>query len=64
MDAETFKASAEAQKPLIQTDSPTGNDIGTMSAGRWKSLIGQLTELKVIAKPITAEECFVDVSKM
>jgi NitT/TauT family transport system substrate-binding protein len=64
MDAETFRASAEAQKPLIQTDSPTGNDIGSMSAGRWKTLIDQLTELKVINKPITAEECFADVTKL
>jgi NitT/TauT family transport system substrate-binding protein len=64
MDAETFTASAESQKPLIETDSPSGSDIGNMSLDRWKTLVQQLSELKVISKPVAPEECFVDPSKL
>lgn len=64
MDAETFKASAEAQKPLIQTESPTGADLGSMTLERWKTLVQQLVDLKAVSKPVAAEECFVDVAKL
>lgn len=64
MDAETFKASADAQKPLIIAESPDGSDLGNMSLPRWQTLIKQLTDLKVIDKPVVAEECFVEATKL
>ncbi len=61
MDAETFKASAEAQKPLIETDETKLAGLGVMTEARWKTLIEQLADLKVIDKPIDAKPCFFDV---
>jgi NitT/TauT family transport system substrate-binding protein len=62
MDAQTFADAAEAQKPLIdpsegRTKPPI---IGTMILPRWQELVQQLVELKVIEKPIQAEQCFTD----
>ena len=64
MDAGTFKDSAEAQKPLIVAESPDGSDLGTMSLPRWQTLVKQLTDLKVIDKPVAAAECFVVAEKL
>jgi NitT/TauT family transport system substrate-binding protein len=44
MDAETFSAAAEAQRPLIEIKAP----LGSMERARWETLAGQLVELKVI----------------
>jgi NitT/TauT family transport system substrate-binding protein len=64
MDAATFADSAEAQKPLIRADDPSGSDVGSMSLDRWKTLTNQLLELKAIAKAVPAESCFVDVKQL
>ncbi|HVT91154.1 MAG TPA: ABC transporter substrate-binding protein [Tepidisphaeraceae bacterium] len=58
MDAETFKASADAQKGLILNESTDGSDLGMMSVSRWQTLIQQLADLKSIDKLVPAQECF------
>ncbi len=63
MDAETFAASAESQKVLIETAETKANGLGVMTTDRWQTLIDQLTTLKVIDKPIAPAECFRDVTK-
>ncbi len=63
MDAETFKASAEAQKPLIETEETKQSGLGTMTEQRWNDLIAQLTDLKVIDKPVAATDCFINPAK-
>ncbi len=64
MDAQTFLDSAEAQIPLIETDETKRLGLGAMTLERWQTLVGQLNDLKAIAKPVAAEECFVDPSKL
>jgi NitT/TauT family transport system substrate-binding protein len=61
MDQETFATSAEAQKPLIETDESRQLGLGVMTTARWQTLIDQLAELKVIQTKPAAAECFVDV---
>lgn len=58
MDAQTFAEAAEAQKPLIV---PPGFDapLGSMTRERWQKLADQLVEMKVIEKPISPDECFI-----
>lgn len=58
MDAATFAASAEAQKPLIETDETRVHGLGHMTEARWQQLIEQLLEYGVIRSPIPAAECF------
>jgi NitT/TauT family transport system substrate-binding protein len=59
MDAATFTAAAEAQKPLIRTEQTDAGGLGMMTVGRWDQLSRQLLELKAIDKPIPATDCFV-----
>ncbi len=61
MDAATFAAAAEAQKPLIET---TKEPLGSMTAQRWEQLAKQLVELKVITQAPPATDCFVDVDSL
>ena len=49
---------ALAQKPLIQTDEKAA--LGTMTTQRWNVLAKQLTDLKVIDRPIPAGDCFIN----
>lgn len=63
MDLQTFAASAEAQKPLIETELTRSKGLGTMTQQRWQELIDQLLELKVIDKPVSASECFVNLGQ-
>lgn len=63
MDAPTFKASAEAQKSLIETDDTKKSGIGSMNLERWQTLIQQLVDLKVIDKPLDAAALFRDGTK-
>ncbi|MBJ6764143.1 ABC transporter substrate-binding protein [Myxococcaceae bacterium JPH2] len=48
MDAETFAAAAEAQKPLIDTEATRAQGLGTMSRKRWEQLAQQLVDLGTI----------------
>ena len=59
MDAETFRAAAEAQKPLIETDETKKSALGVMTLQRWETLCKQLVDLKVVEKAPPAAECFV-----
>lgn len=59
MDAETFAASAEAQKPLIDTQETQSSGLGTMTLARWTELVDQLADLKVIEKKPDPKDCFV-----
>jgi NitT/TauT family transport system substrate-binding protein len=58
MDAETFKASAAAQQPLIETADAQGLGLGAMTLERWQTLVRQLVDLKVIDKPVDPQSCF------
>ncbi|GIW77763.1 MAG: ABC transporter permease [Phycisphaerae bacterium] len=61
MDLTTFQASADAQKPLIQTTETRQTRLGIMTDTRWKQLLTQLHELKVIDQPIQPAECYRDL---
>ncbi len=63
MDAQTFKDSAEAQKPLIQSPDTEKLGLGAMTLTRWQTLVQQLIELKVIDQPVAPESCFVEPAK-
>jgi NitT/TauT family transport system substrate-binding protein len=63
MDAQTFKDSAAAQKPLIESADTKRLGLGAMTLDRWQTLVQQLVELKVIAKPVDAQTCFAELSK-
>ncbi len=63
MDAATFAAAAEAQKPFIQTDETKTNGLGTMTRSRWETLGKQLVDLKVVKQAPAADACFVNVEK-
>jgi NitT/TauT family transport system substrate-binding protein len=58
MDAQTFKASAEAQKTLIETEETKKAGIGSMTKERWQTLAQQLVELKVVDKSADAQDVF------
>jgi len=59
MDAETFTAAAEAQRPLIETDETKKSGLGVMTLERWETLCKQLVDLKVVDKAPPASVCFV-----
>ena len=59
MSADTFVASAEAQRPLIKTGS-TGL-VGEMTMARWQTLAEQLKEIKVIRQPVSVPDLFVNL---
>jgi NitT/TauT family transport system substrate-binding protein len=53
----TFTWKALRDGHFVQGDDPNGAQLGTMTRGRWKTMYGQLLELKVISKefdPTTA----------
>lgn len=56
MDAETFAAAAQAQKPLIETEETKSKGLGTMSRERWETLGRQLVELGLIDKAPSVDE--------
>ena len=53
MDAASFAAAAEAQKPLIEA-----GELGKMTKDRWQELTQQLRDLKVIDEIPPVGECF------
>jgi NitT/TauT family transport system substrate-binding protein len=53
MDAAAFAEVAEAQKPYIEAA-----ELGSMTAERWTTLIGQLAELGDIPQAMPAQDCF------
>ncbi len=63
MDAQTFKDSAAAQKPLIESADTKRLGLGAMTLDRWQTLVQQIVELRVIDKPVDAQASFLDLSK-
>ena len=65
MDAQTFAAVADAQKPLVENDDTKKNGLGTMTLDRWEQLVKQLIEIGVVdaAKAPAAMNCFVQPEK-
>jgi NitT/TauT family transport system substrate-binding protein len=53
MEAAAFTEVAEAQKSFIETA-----ELGSMTAERWTTLIGQLAELGDISQAMPAQDCF------
>ncbi len=61
MDLETFEAAAVAQRDLVESPDTQRLGLGAMTVERWKELIDQLVELKIVEKdkaPIP-NACFV-----
>jgi NitT/TauT family transport system substrate-binding protein len=56
MDAETFAAAAEAQKPLIETADTRAHGLGTMNRQRWETLSQQLVQLGIMDKAPAVDE--------
>jgi len=56
LDAETFAAAAEAQKPLIETEQTRTNGLGTMTRERWETLARQLVDLGIIEKAPSVDD--------
>ncbi|OJT24581.1 ABC transporter substrate-binding protein [Archangium sp. Cb G35] len=56
LDAETFAAAAQAQKPLIETEETRTRGLGSMSRERWETLGRQLVELGLIEKAPAVDE--------
>jgi NitT/TauT family transport system substrate-binding protein len=61
MDADTFAAAAEAQKPLIETAETKTRGIGSMTKERWDTLANQMVELKLIDKAPNTSDFLVTV---
>lgn len=61
MDASTFVMSAEAQKPLIETAETKKSGLGTMTEARWRKLVDQLADLKLIKGKPEAKDLFVNL---
>ncbi|HEX5747422.1 MAG TPA: ABC transporter substrate-binding protein [Archangium sp.] len=56
LDAETFAAAAQAQKPLIETEETRTQGLGFMSRTRWETLGRQLVELGLLEKAPAPDE--------
>lgn len=57
LDLETFKKSAEAQKPLIEKP---GGKLGLMTKARWEALIQQMKDLGLVKSPLKADDLFIN----
>jgi NitT/TauT family transport system substrate-binding protein len=62
MDAQTFAASAQVQKPLIETEETKAHGLGSMTADRWATLGRQLVEIKVLESAPAPESCFIQTN--
>jgi hypothetical protein len=60
MDAATFAAVAEAQKPHVTSDETTQRGPGTMTLTRWNTLVEQMTTAGVVRTPVDPASCFRD----
>lgn len=59
MDLATFGESSKAQEALIVTDETRARGLGVMTEVRWKQLVDQLYDLKLIKTKPVAKELFV-----
>jgi NitT/TauT family transport system substrate-binding protein len=55
MDAETFAAAAEAQRPFVESDDTKARGLGAMSKERWEMLAKQMGELGIVEKASAPE---------
>lgn len=60
MDLETFAASEKAQRPLIETAWTQKEGLGRMEVQRWKLLVDQLFDLKLIRKKPQPASLFIE----
>jgi NitT/TauT family transport system substrate-binding protein len=58
MPLDLFTETAEAQRPLIETEETRRNGLGSMTKERWATLIMQLKDLGDIEKALAPEDCF------
>lgn len=58
MSLDLFTETAEAQRPLIETEETRRNGLGVMTRERWETLIMQLKDLGDIETVPGAEDCF------
>jgi NitT/TauT family transport system substrate-binding protein len=61
MDAETFAAAAEAQKPLIETEETKKSGLGAMSRERWETLGKQLAELGIVKEAPKVDDYLIKI---
>lgn len=59
MTAKAFVESAEAQKPLVETDFTKKNALGKMETSRWQALIDQMFDLRLIKTKPKADAVFI-----
>ena len=60
VDSQTAAAMAAAQKELIETATARKSQLGTMTLVRWRTLVEQLNELKVVGGAPDPNACFVN----
>ena len=58
IDALTMKEAADVQKPYILAANAANAELGKMSSERWKTLVDQLFELKLIKSKPAADKLF------
>lgn len=58
MDLQTFHEAARDQEPLLKSSETRKNGFGWMSIERWKTMIEQLSALKITIQSPKAEDCF------
>jgi NitT/TauT family transport system substrate-binding protein len=58
MPLDLFTETAEAQKPLIETEETRRNGLGSMTKERWEALIMQLKSLGDIQSAPAPDDCF------
>lgn len=61
MDQDTFAAAAATQKSMIETGNAA--QLGTMTVDRWRTLVRQLVDLKVIDRSIDPQAIFYEPDK-
>jgi NitT/TauT family transport system substrate-binding protein len=60
LDAATLSAAAEAEQALIENSDSKKAGLGSMQRARWQTLADQLLDLKIIDKPASVDELFVN----
>ncbi len=58
MDLQTFDDAAQVQKSFIETKETQKKGLGSMSENRWKTLYGQLVELKLVKAGLSVSDFY------
>ena len=64
MDAATFAAVAEAQRPHVESEATRERGPGTMDLARWQTLVTQMKDSGMIKNPVDPAACFRDPSAL